>query len=40
MHGDDGFHWFFGFGHWIYGAAIWLVILLFIVWLLINILKK
>ena len=34
MHGDQGFHWGFGLGHWSIGLLIWISIIVLIVLLL------
>lgn len=40
MHGEDGFHWGFGFGHWSFGLLLWIVVILVIVWLLKSIFRN
>lgn len=34
MHGEAGFHWGFGLGHWSIGILIWISIIVLIVWLI------
>ncbi len=34
MHGEDGFHWGFGFGHWSIGLLIWIILIALIIWLI------
>ena len=40
MHDGNGFHWFFGFGHWAYGTLIWITIIALLVWLIKSLFGK